>query len=308
MRTLEIRNHRTRVALVLAVAGVLGGCASTPEARVNTEGVEVKLRRIEVENASFEQMDLKVILLASNPTDVPLGLNGGEVSVRIAGPGAPQPEEGATPVEGADEGGDLSVEGIVTGDKITGVAPTGTLEALQSTEIPVRLSLPLPADAEALGRLLAWLRMTLEVNGVVRVEGNPVPFAGTREVATPRLPRVVVKEAQVASVDRGQKGVVFFALGLDNPNPFAITVDQFAWGATVGGKTLLPVGEGSVERVPPSSVATFEDTLQLNPETYGKDVRKLLQQPRVPYRLDGYFEFRGIKRNFEFDGEMEFAR
>jgi LEA14-like dessication related protein len=186
--------------------------------------------------------------------------------------------------------------------------PTGTLAAQQRTEIPVQVSLPLPTAPDALARLLAWLRMTVEVEGGIVAEGTRIPFAGTREVATPRLPRVVVQEAQVASVDRGQKGVAFFSLGLDNPNSFDIVVDKFAWGARVGDKELLPVGEGSVERVPPSSVATFEDTLQLNPETYGKGVRKLLRQARVPYRLEGFVEIRGIHQPFEFEGEMEFAR
>lgn len=304
MGNLKIQSRPIRIALSLTCALTLLGCASTQDARPSAEGLDVKLRRVEVESASFEDMKLKVILVASNPNATPLALEGGEVALRISGPGAPENQENAES-EGETES-DLS--GIVTGKSATGVAPTGVLAAQATTEIPVMVTLPLPAEADALGRLLAWLRMTVEVEGAIIAAGTRLSFSGAREVATPRLPRVVVQEAQVASVDRGEKGVAFFSLGLDNPNNFDIVVDKFAWGAKVGDKELLPVSEGSVERVPPSSVATFEDTLQLTSETYGKNVRKLLRQARVPYRLEGFVDIRGIHQPFVFEGEMEFAR
>ena len=308
MNNAYIRNVSAGFALAFACGIGAFGCASTQEAAPSVEGLEVKLRRVEVESASFEEMKLKVILLASNPGLAPLALEGGEISLQIAGPGAPENQEDEDEAPASDEASEPDVSGIVTGELATGMAPTGTLEAQQRTEIPVQVSLPLPTDAEALARLLAWLRMTVKVDGALVAEGTSIPVSGTREVATPRLPRVVVQEAQVASVDRGAKGVAFFSLGLDNPNSFDIVVDKFAWGASVGDKELLQAGEGSLERVPPSSVATFEDTLQLNQETYGKGVRRLLRQARVPYRLEGFMEIRGIRQPFVFEGEMEFAR
>ena len=48
----------------------------------------------------------------------------------------------------------------------------------------MQVSLPLPTDAEALARLLAWLRMTVKVDGALVAEGGerlrdlpPVPLA-----------------------------------------------------------------------------------------------------------------------------------
>ena len=52
----------------------------------------------------------------------------------------------------------------------------------------------------------------------------------------------------------------------------------------------------------------FEDSVNLNEETYGPEVRKLLQQPTVPYVVEGRMVVKGIEREFRFEGDMEFAR
>lgn len=307
------------------VATLLGGCSGAQTKAEDEVPVEVKLRRVEVMDASFERMALKVIVAAANPSSADRPLTGGDASLAIAGRGRPVEDPTMDAEETADgeaddrgeqaedeaaeaEAGAEDESGIVTGARFSGAAPGGLLAAFKETEVPILVEVSLPEEPGALERLLAWNRMVVDVEGTLQLGGRVETFAGQREVAMPVLPKVVLQEAQVASIDRGQKGAVFFSVGIENPNTFPIRLDRFAWTATVGGKELRVPGEGSSEAVPPSSVANFEDTVQLNEETFGPEVRKLLGQPRVPYRIDGHYEVRGIRRVFSFDGEMEFAR
>ena len=347
-----MRTRRPLVRRILALALVTLGalvvaCPGAQQKEDDTQPLGVKLRRVEVADASFEKLGLLVIVAVQNPTSSSLSLVGGDASLAIDGRASlvdaadeASDEEEASEEEGetADEddaseddasevassddaeedeeedadddaaADDVDTTGIVTGERYSGDAPGGSLEAFKETEVPIRVEVALPKDASVLERLLSWSRMSVDVKGTLRIGGRTETFAGKREVATPILPKVVLQEAQVASVDGGLKGAVFFSVGIDNPNTFPIEVDRFGWSATVGGKELRKAGDASRERVPPSSVAAFEDTLQLDEETYGPDVRKLLSQQRVPYRIEGFFEIRGIRRAFAFEGEMEFAR
>lgn len=281
------------------------------------EEVQVKLRRIDVETASFDTMDLLVIAVVENAGSSDVKVDGGEAQLMLAGRARDldddderaddDDDEGYDDEEGYEEDDD-DVSGIVTDEWVKGTTSGASAPAFRQTEVPIRMTLPLPSDGDAFERLTSWERMALEVKGSLEVNGARHTFGGSREVATPSLPTAVLEEAQVASLDEGEKGVAFFRVGIDNPNVFDIKVDRFTWGARVGEKQLREMPEGSWEEVPPSSVASFEDSVQLNEETYGPEVKKLLKHNSVPYVVEGVLEVKGIERPFRFEGEMEFAR
>lgn len=296
----------TTLTITLSLVLGLAACTSTQE-KPTTDNVEVKLRRVDIdlEKASFDAMDLLIVAIVENGESSDLEVSGGEAQLTIAGP--PMAASGEDPDEEGAEGG-VDTSGIVTGEWVRGRAPSGKAVALQTTEVPIRVTLKLPEEPSALERLVSWGRMTVEVKGTLTVNGQEHTFGGVREVATPELPKPVLQEAQVASLDLGEKGVAFFRVGIDNPNVFEVRVDSFAWGVTVGEKEMRPVPEGSWENVPPSSVASFEESINLDTETYGPEVKQLLRQPSVPYVVEGRMVVKGIEREFRFEGEMAFAR
>lgn len=336
-----------RLTIALALSLVLAACSGTQE-KASSGDVEVKLRRVDLdlEKASFDTVDLLIVAIVENGTSSDVQVAGGEGQLMLAGrakvlddgqaasaseddaaddESAPEEDEAAEEEEEEEEAEDeesedaeravdsemddeVDTSGIVTGDWVNGTAPSGKAVAFQTTEVPIRVTLKLPDDSDALERLTSWGRMAVEVKGTLQVNGKTHTFGGVREVATPVLPKPVLEEAQVASVDEGEKGVAFFRVGIDNPNVFDIKVDSFAWGVTVGGKELRPVPEGSWENVPASSVASFEDSINLDTETYGPEVKKLLRQPTVPYVIEGRMVVKGIEKEFRFEGDMEFAR
>lgn len=317
-----------RLTIALSLSLVLVACSGTQE-KPASDDVAVKLRRVDIdlERASFDAVDLKIIAIVENGTSGDVQVSGGEGQLTLAGPPEALGGEGASDDEAEadddddaeqaddddedasdDEADGVDTSGIVTGEWVSGTAPSGSAVAFQTTEVPIRVTLKLPDEPGALERLTSWGRMAVEVKGTLMVNGKAHTFGGVREVATPALPKPVLEEAQVASVDAGEKGVAFFRVGIDNPNVFDIKVDSFAWGVTVGGKELRPVPEGAWENVPASSVASFEDSINLDTETYGPEVKKLLRQPTVPYVVEGRMIVKGIEREFRFEGDMEFAR
>jgi LEA14-like dessication related protein len=296
-----------RQGLLFCVPLLLLACPASQQ-KETAEGVQVKLRRVDVETASFDRMDLVVIAVVENAGSADVSVLGGDAQLSLLGRARPDGDDGQAVDDDEEEDDGDDTRGILTGQWVKGTAKTRKAAAFRQTEVPIRLSLPLPKDTDAFERFSAWERMSLDVKGALEVGGSRYTFGGTREVATPILPTAVLEEAQVASLDAGDKGVAFFRVGIDNPNVFQIKVDRFSWGVTIGGKELRPVADGSSEEVPPSSVSSFEDSVQLNEETFGPEVKKLLRQPRVPYVIDGFLEVKGVSRPFRFEGEMEFAR
>ncbi|MFZ9889243.1 MAG: LEA type 2 family protein [Myxococcota bacterium] len=308
--TFRVCSH---VAIALSVLLLPLACSTAQVASSSTEA-QAKLRRVDTDftRASFESIDLLVVVAVENASRSTLLVEGGDARLTLLGPADTNPEldvdvggEGDDDEEESDE---ATYPGIVTGKPLTGRALPTEIPPGSTVEVPVRITMALPSDPSDLETFLSWQRGEVEVEGALRAGATRLSFGGTREIATPVLPRPVLQEAQVASIDAGDKGAVFFRVGIDNPNVFDVKVDAFTWGVTVGGKQLRDLEEGEWEQVPASSVASFEDTVNLNVESYGPEVKALLRQARVPYVVEGKMVIRGVERDFRFEGEMAFAR
>jgi LEA14-like dessication related protein len=333
--------------LVGTLMWVGGGCS---KGQIKEGGdATIKLRRVDVAQASFDTLSLEVVVAVENTSDGPMTVSGGDATLTITGPAtesaqmAPAHGEGISEVtaddadseDDEDEEGDDDAEDeedkeegdddedededdsgddgqaaeLPSKTTFKGSGGGGTpCPPGETTEVRIPVAMPLPSDAGELERLIAWSRILVEVEGTLQFGGRTESFSRTRELGLPALPEVRLKLSQVASEDQGRAGAAFMSIAIFNPNPFPIKVDRFAWGVTVGEKAMSTIGDGESEKVPPAAEAVFEDKIQLNEETYGKDVKKLLNQPTIPYRVEGFIEIRGIRRPFQFDGEMAFAR
>jgi LEA14-like dessication related protein len=328
--------------LALVLIGVTVGCS---KGQVKEGGdAAIKLRRIDVAAAGFDALSLEVVVAVDNTGDSEIVVTGGQATLEISGPATEAakmaPSEGITQVgaDGSDDDSETAGESDdaedeadeaedddasddeADGDEGEVALPSQTTFKGQGgdgtacppgevTEVRIPVQMPLPNNPEELEALLNWSRVLMDVEGTVSFGGRTESFSRPREVGLPAVPEVRLKLAQVGSEDQGAAGAAFMSVAIYNPNPFPVLVDRFQWEVKVGEKTMrAPTEGGESEKVPATAEAVYEDNFQLNTETYGEDVKKLLNQPTIPYRIEGFMEIRGIKKPFSFDGEMAFAR
>lgn len=302
LRSMPEIAHRFAVFVCATFMVVLAvvGCASTSSSEggaASAGDLTMTLRRVEVKGGNFESLDLLLIVAAANNGSSPVRLEGGKVTLALAGPGKETP---------ADV--DLDPAGIVDGTTYEGSPPAGEIAGGAEAELAIPVKLPLPADTSSFGRLLAWRVAELDVGGTLETSAGPLTLAGKREISMPLLPKIVLTSSQIASVDEGVEGVAFFELGIDNPNAFEISVDRFSYAIKIGDKEMRPMEEGNTETVPPASVSSFEENITISDSSYGPEVKKLLKQPAIPYHVEAFYIVRGIEQKVAFDGEMAFAR
>ncbi|MBI1944221.1 MAG: LEA type 2 family protein [Deltaproteobacteria bacterium] len=302
--------------------------AACPGAQVRETGeVTAVIRRIDVIEADYDKMKLEVVVAVENGTGGDVDVSA-EASVAIVGEakGGDTDEEPKAAAEGEGaEDGDKSAE---SEDKLEGEASDsgasggstpidgqrhagsgrGRAAGFNTSELPIVIELPLPSDPALLEELVGWPKMLLHIEGSARVGLKTIRLGGHRDVAPPHLPDVLLKESQVASENEGQAGAGFFKVALDNKNPFDVSIDRFAWSITIKDKELRAAGEGEADKVPGSSVAEYEATVDINEKAFGKELKAILRSPTVPYVVEGYYEVRGIKKTFRFAGDMKFAR
>jgi LEA14-like dessication related protein len=181
------------------------------------------------------------------------------------------------------------VEGNVVGKgeqvMSTDVAPGQTARfSIEESSQYVKSAEELQAYNQRGGSLLVALRGTLYVR-----QGNtkiPLEFARSRQIRVPRLPSVKVHSMDGARYSSEEVNVQL-ALGVVNPNPFALQLDGLTYSLMLGGK---PVGEGKLgagEKVSASSTGVFEVAAALNTQSHGTEAQKLIKTRSIPYEIRG---------------------
>ena len=297
-----MRFPRTLIVLALVLS------AACPGAQVKGgtgDGVSMVLRRVDVVKADFDRLTLQVIVAVENGGNSDADV-AADVTLAMVGAAAERSDE-----EGqGDQIIAPSQTAPIDGVRHVGMG-AGRAAAFNTSELPITIEVPLPADPTLLEQVLEWPKMLVYIEGSVRVGLATIPLSGHREIAPPHLPTVKLKEAQVASVDDGRAGTGFFTIVLENKNPFPVTVDKMSWTVSIKDKALQPSsGVLEVERdtVPASAVGEYQTEVQVNEEGFGKELKAILKSPTVPYLIEGTLEVRGIKRSFRFAGDMKFAR
>ncbi len=309
----------------LVVLALFSGLAACPGAQVKEGGgdgtVEIVLRRVDVVKAAYDQLQLNVIVAVNNGTGSDVDVDAA-LDLALVGPGSLQDEGDAAPVVdgAADEGADVKAvaedEGARTpsetasgldGSRHKGTG-RGTAKAYNTSELPISITLPMPSDPAILEQVLSWKRATVHVKGTVKAGFTERTVAGERDIATPQLPELKLKSAQIAKVDDGTAGEAFFTLLLDNKNPFEVVVDRVTWKISIKDKELKSKDDGSTS-VPASAVEEYNETVEVSDKSFpAKDLKAMLKSPSVPYLITGSYEVRGIKKDVEFKGDMQFPR
>jgi hypothetical protein len=308
---------------LLAPVFALVTLAACPGAQVK-EGapasgdVNVVLRRIDVEKAGLDGMDLKVIVAIENGTGSDIDVSA-DATVALVGESK---DEGDGTGGGADadsEAGADESESAASSDDADSAAASGLdgkrhagagrgkAAANAVSELPIYVRLPLPEDPATLEQVLGWVKARVHVAGSVKLGLEQRTIGGERDVATPKLPKFKVKSAQIAKVDDGSAGEAFITLLLENPNTFEIVVDNISWRVLIADKELRTKEDGGTS-IPPSSVEEYNISIPLDQTAFpGKgELKTLLKKPSISYRVDTNFTARGLRGSEVFSGDMRF--
>jgi LEA14-like dessication related protein len=266
-------------SVALLAAALYAGCASAPPKPAG--------------EPALLQQALQVA--SQDLTQVALRLQG-----ELAHPGAATLEAAAW---------ELVADGQVVqrGESALGTALTPGIP----TPFAFEVKRPYVQDAEALrtlsgkqGSLLIALRGTLRVNAGGRIQG--VPFAASRPVRTPRLPRVRVERLDAARYGP-EEVTLTVGLGVDNPNPFPVRLSGLSWALGVKGKALAEGNALRRDGVGPASTGVYDVEASITRDTWGEDVGTLLRAGTLPYSLKGTLEGEGFSIPYALEGDVKLA-
>jgi hypothetical protein len=163
-----------------------------------------------------------------------------------------------------------------------------------------------PEDLKALsekgGTMLLALRGTLTVRSGQDVQ--TLPFAASRSVRVPRLPQVLIESLDAARYSSTEVNLTL-RVGVKNPNPFPLRLDQLGYTLLVGGKSL---GEGTLTKadtVDASATGVYPLEASVSPATWGSDVKGLISKGVLPYTLKGELTGPLLKVPYSLDGSVK---
>ncbi|MCC6334570.1 MAG: LEA type 2 family protein [Myxococcales bacterium] len=257
----------TRLLWLAALA--LSACKSGPE--------------VIAEAAAPELIDQDMEIVSQSLTDCDVKLTGTVASA-----------DRAVTVESARF--EFVVDGEVrrAGEKKLGIAvPAGGKASfsLEETLTYVKDEADLKAMDTRGGSLLTALRGTLLVRAQAPSAGGApasweLEFARSKDVRTPRLPHLKLREFEAGRFAENEVQAVFH-LGVENPNPFYLSISGLDYAVTVAGKQLKTGTIGAGEKISPSSTGVFDVTVTVNEESHGKDVVKLIKGLKLPFSISG---------------------
>ncbi|ADO69741.1 conserved uncharacterized protein [Stigmatella aurantiaca DW4/3-1] len=163
-----------------------------------------------------------------------------------------------------------------------------------------------PNDLRALsergGTLLLALRGTLTVRSGQAVE--TLPFAASRAVRVPRLPEVVIESLDGARYSAEEVNLIV-RLGVKNPNPFPLRLDQVAYTLAVAGKALSHGTLAKADTVDPSATGVYPVEASVTKESWGPDVKKLIGSGELPYTMKGELTGPHLKVPYSLEGSVK---
>ncbi len=304
---------RISTRLVVVVAAFLGVAApllpGCPGAQVKggpSGEIDVVLRRVDVVKAGFDQMEVRIIVAVNNGTDSDVDVEA-SADLALVGPAPTDESGGEATGEGEGEPSETPTASGLDGARHQGTG-SGTAVALNTSELPITIILPLPSDPAVLEQVLSWKKARVQIAGRVKAGLVERTIGGERDLATPQLPEFKLKSAQIAKLDDGVGGEAFVTLLLHNRNTFEVSVDKVAWKISIKDKEVRTKEDGSTS-VPASAVEEYNESIELTDKLFpAKELKTLLKQPAVPYSIDATIEVRGIKKEVNFKGEMQFPR
>ncbi|WP_224242096.1 LEA type 2 family protein [Hyalangium gracile] len=159
----------------------------------------------------------------------------------------------------------------------------------------------LKAMSERGGSLLLALRGTLTVRSGQQVE--TLPFAASRSVRVPRLPEVVLESMDAARYSDTEVGLTF-RVGVKNPNPFPLRLDQLTYELQVNGKSLGTGQLTKADTVDASATGVYPLEASVSAATWGPEVKKLIAKNVLTYTLAGQLKGPLLEQPYSLIGDV----
>ena len=191
-----------------------------------------------------------------------------------------------------------------------GTAPLGVALApgaptpfsFQASTPSVRDPEDLKALSEKGGSLLVAVRGTLTVRAGEAV--STLPFAASRQVRGPRLPRVRVLAMEGARYSDEQVDLVL-RLGVENPNPFPVRLDGLSWALSIQGRRLGEGIHGKQDVVDAAATGVYPVEVAVTRETWGPEVRGLIAKGTLPYEVAGELTGPLVRVPYSLSGDVK---
>jgi len=94
-------------------------------------------------------------------------------------------------------------------------------------------------------------------------------------------------------------------LGVKNPNPFPLRLEQLTYTLEVAGKVLDEGTLGKADTVDASATGTYPLEATVNASTWGKDVKALIAKGTLPYTLKGEVKGPLLRQPFTLEGSVK---
>jgi LEA14-like dessication related protein len=281
---------KTRALVVSLV--VLAGCQSAPEVVAESTAPTLAKEDFAVVTQSLSQIELKYTgTVAAGSETVTVEKARWEFVV-----------DGVVKTSGEDKLGMTAAAGQVVDFELD--------EMLQYVKDEEELR---EMDARG-GSLLLAMRGTLVLSvPVAATKDAPaskrtleLPFARSKEVRTPRLPRLKLQDFEASRVDEGALEVqAVFHLGVVNPNPFQVSITGIEYQVELAGKEVNKGTIGAGERVSNASTGVFDVSATLSDATHGKDAQKIVKGLVIPYVIKASLSSQLANDTLESKGEFK---
>jgi LEA14-like dessication related protein len=156
--------------------------------------------------------------------------------------------------------------------------------SFQERSAYVRSAEDLKTLSERGGTLLLALRGTLTVRSGQQVE--TLPFAASRAARVPRLPEVVMESLDAARYSATEVNLTF-RLGVKNPNPFPLRLDQLTYTLKVADKQLEEGTLTKADTVDASATGVYPLEASVSAATWGPDVKAVISKGLLHYDITG---------------------
>ncbi len=204
-------------------------------------------------------------------------------------------------IEWALDTGELA--GVIKGNTDS----DASLEPSQKGELEFRQSIPYPEDKDAYRALFDKGSLPLDLKGTVTfTDGTQVAFEKKGSVAMPRLPKLVVNDAQAARYGKEGLDVTIF-LRLINENDFAVNIGGVNYTVSINGQELKSEQGGIGVRLAQGAAQEFEVGIVLEEKTF-KGTKDILAAGKLEYAVKGMIDVAGLELPFEHGDEIKLAQ
>ena len=185
---------------------------------------------------------------------------------------------------------------------VTLVPGSATAFSFEASTPSVRTPEELKALSDQGGSLLVAVRGTLTVRSGGAV--STLPFAASRQVRGPRLPRVRVLAMEGARYSEEKVDLVL-RLGVENPNPFPFRMDKLTWTLDIQGRRLGQGTLGTQDTVDAAATGVYPVEVAVTRETWGPEVRGLIAKGTLPYEVAGELTGPLVRVPYSLSGDVK---